>query len=126
MLEPNDARGCLTCGKTLRGRIDKKFCDDYCRNSFNNQQKSRGCCSGYVRSVNNALLKNRRILESLLPDGAGMARASKDKLLLMGFHFRYSTHQYTTKTGKTYFFCYDCGYLPLEKDWLLVVKKKED
>lgn len=30
---------CLNCDKTLKGRTDKKFCDDYCRNSYNNQLK---------------------------------------------------------------------------------------
>ena len=30
-------RLCLECGDHLKGRIDKKFCSDYCRNSFNNK-----------------------------------------------------------------------------------------
>ena len=33
-------RHCLACGKTVKGRIDKKFCDDYCRNVYNNRTKS--------------------------------------------------------------------------------------
>uniref|UniRef100_UPI00374D4ADE DUF2116 family Zn-ribbon domain-containing protein n=2 Tax=Ferruginibacter sp. TaxID=1940288 RepID=UPI00374D4ADE len=57
---------CLTCGKTIKGRTDKKFCDDYCRNGYNNQLKAGD--NNYVRNINNALRKNRRILESLLPD----------------------------------------------------------
>ena len=28
---------CLECGVLVKGRIDKKFCSDYCRNSFNNK-----------------------------------------------------------------------------------------
>ena len=24
---------CLYCGKPVKGRIDKKFCDDWCRNA---------------------------------------------------------------------------------------------
>lgn len=117
---------CLACGKPLKGRVDKKFCDDYCRNNYNNQQKAKGAHSNYVRNINNTLLKNRRILEEILPNGEETAKANKDKLQRMGFHFKYFTHLYTTKTGKTYLYCYDYGYLPLENDWYLIVKRKEE
>lgn len=117
---------CLACGKTLKGRIDKKFCDDYCRNNYNNIQKSKSSHSNYVRNINNTLLKNRKILESILPEGDETAKANRDKLQRLGFHFNYITHIYTTKAGKQYFYCYDYGYLPLESDWFLIVKKKEE
>lgn len=71
-------------------------------------------------------MKNRKILEGILPDGEETAKANKDKLQRLGFHFRYMTHTYTTKTGKTYFYNYDYGYLPLENDWFLIVKRKEE
>jgi len=121
-----DSKACLACGKPLKGRIDKKFCDDYCRNNYNNQQKAKGSHSSFVRNINNALLKNRKVLESILPEGEETAKANKDKLQRMGFQFKYLTHIYTTKTGKTYYYCYDYGYLPLDNDWFLVVRKKEE
>lgn len=124
MIQQPVNRNCLACGKPLRGRADKKFCDDYCRNNYNNQLK--GPVNNYVRNINNALGKNRRILDGLLPNNGGVARASKEKLDQLGFHFRYITHTHTTRTGCTYFFCYDCGYLPLEKGNYLIVRKKED
>lgn len=119
-------RICLACGKGLKGRSDKKFCDDYCRNNFNNRQKANNNHNPFVRSINNTLLKNRKILESVLPENKETAKANLDKLHRLGFHFKYMTHTYTTRTGKTYFFCYDYGYLPLENQWYLVVKQKED
>src|SRR5882672_9331552 len=97
-----DPKTCLSCGRTLKGRIDKKFCDDNCRNNYNNQQKAKGSHSAYVRNINNALFKNRKILETILPDGEETAKANKEKLLRLGFQFKYMTHTYTTKTGKTY------------------------
>lgn len=121
-----ETKTCLTCSKPLKGRIDKKFCDDYCRNNFNNRQKTIGSNSGIIRNINNALLKNRKILESILPENEETAKANKDKLQRLGFQFKYMTHSYTTKTGKTYFYCYDHGYLPLENDWYLIVKRKEE
>lgn len=121
-----ETRKCLACGTVLRGRIDKKFCNDYCRNNYNNEQKAKGGQSPLVRNINNALLKNRKVLESILPEGEETAKANRDKLQRLGFQFKYLTHIYTTKTGKTYYYCYDHGYLPLDNDWFLLVRKKED
>lgn len=114
---------CKACGKTLHGRADKKFCNDYCRNAYNNNLKSAN--STVVRNINNALLKNRRILESVLGEEE-MQKISKDKLLHKGFQTKYITHTYTNKKGNVYHFCYEYGYLPLEHDFLLVVKQKQE
>lgn len=122
----SEIKKCLACEKPLKGRADKKFCDDYCRNNYNNQQKAKGSHSSLVRNINNALLKNRKILETILPDTEETAKANKDKLQRLGFSFKYLTHIYTTKTGKTYYYCYDYGYLPLDNEWFLIVKKKEE
>ena len=124
MLQQAETKTCLNCGKPLKGRADKRFCDDYCRNSYNNQLKSSS--NNLVRNINNALGKNRRILESLLAEGEETAKANKEKLQRLGFQFKYITHTYVTKTGKTYLYCYDYGYLPLENDWYLIVKRKEE
>ncbi|MDQ6755806.1 MAG: DUF2116 family Zn-ribbon domain-containing protein [Bacteroidota bacterium] len=115
---------CLNCDKPVKGRTDKKFCDDYCRNNYNNQLKSNTI--NLVRNVNNALGKNRRILEDMFAEGEDMAKTNKSKLLQKGFQFKYLTHTYTNKKGNVYFFCYDLGYLPLENDWYLLVKQKEE
>jgi predicted nucleic acid-binding Zn ribbon protein len=122
MLQQVEPKICLACGKPLKGRADKKFCDDYCRNSYNNQLKSD--TNNFVRNINNALKKNRRILEELLAEGEETAKANKDKLQRQGFQFKYHTHTYTTRTSKTYVYCYEYGYLPLDNDWFLIVKGK--
>lgn len=123
MLFSNQIRNCQTCSKPLRGRADKKFCDDYCRNSYNNQLKSG--TNNYIRNINNALRKNRRILEELIPENEKMTRAPKEKLQRLGFQFKYTTHTYTNQKGNTYYFCYEYGWLPLENDWYLLVQQKE-
>lgn len=123
MLQPVETKNCLSCGKSLKGRSDKKFCDDYCRNNYNNLLKAGA--NNLVRNINNALAKNRRILEGLLPAGEEMAKAHRDKLLHAGFQFKYLTHTYTNKKGNVYYFTYDFGYLPLEGDWFLIVKRGE-
>ena len=119
-----EVKTCMACGDKLKGRIDKKFCDDYCRNNYNNQLKTRGRQNKIIKSINDMLLKNRKILESIITEDT--AKANREKLLGLGFQFKYITHHYTTKAGKVYSYCYDYGYLPLENDWFLVVKRKEE
>ncbi len=123
MLTVTPDKTCLACDKKLSGRADKKFCNDYCRNSYNNGMKSAN--SPIIRNINNALIKNRRILQGLLGEEE-MTKKPKEKLLAQGFQFKYTTHTYTNKKGNTYFFCYEYGYLPLDNDWYLVVRRKEE
>lgn len=116
------ARTCLCCGKPVRGRSDKKFCDDFCRNNYNNQLK--GEANNYVRNINNALRKNRHVLEEVLGSHE-MTKVGKTRLVNEGLQFKYHTHTYTTQKGSTYTFCYEYGYLPLESDLFLIVKKQD-
>ncbi len=117
---------CLACDKSLRGRVDKKFCDDYCRSNYNNLQKATNKPDAYVKQVNNTLLKNRKILAEVLTDKEEMTKTTSDKLTQKGFVFKYHTHTYKNKKEQTYFFCYDYGYLPLGENWFLVVRRKEE
>lgn len=111
---------CLDCGEELIGRSDKKFCNDLCRNSYNNKLNQDK--NNLVRNINNILRRNRRILAELTPQGK--AKVPKEKLILKGFNFNFYTSTYTTKTGNTYYFCYEYGYLHLEDDYLALVKNE--
>ena len=119
-----EEKKCLECGDPIKGRVDKKFCSDQCRNTFNNRQNSDEV--NYVRNINHILRKNRRIMEKLNPKG--LTRVTKQQLVNKGFNFDYFTHTYTTKTEKNiYIYCYDYGYRILENDeYLIVIDKKKD
>ncbi len=125
MVKDTSSKICLACRKTIKGRTDKKFCDDLCRNDYNNRLKSSD--NNYMRNINNALRKNRRIIAMLLegtPEGKLVVPA--DTLSLKGFEFKYITHITTYKEGKsTYSFCYEYGYQALEGNRYLLVRKKE-
>jgi len=112
---------CPECGDEILGRSDKRFCSDQCRNTFNNRQKKDA--NNYIRNVNNILRKNRRTLADLNPNGK--SKASRNKLVEKGFNFDYYTNSYTTKTGKTYYYCYEFGYLPIEDDYYFLVMKQD-
>ncbi|MDO9510334.1 MAG: hypothetical protein Q7J34_01125 [Bacteroidales bacterium] len=112
---------CNDCGETLRGRSDKKFCSDQCRNNYNNRQNSES--STYVRHVNTILKKNRKIMEVLNP--MGKCTMHRDKLTAKGYNFNFFTSTYTTRKGQTYYFCYEYGYLPIEHDLYALVKRED-
>jgi hypothetical protein len=116
-----NGKTCLNCKKAIRGRADKKFCDDYCRNNYNNQLKS--VTNNCIRNVNHALKKNRQILELLLSDQE-TCRVSREKLLVSGFLFKYHTHTFSNRKKDSYRFCYDYGYLNLEDGSYLIVKSR--
>lgn len=117
-----EKRTCIECGESFNGRADKKFCSDMCRNAYNNKLNSD--TNNYVRNINNILRKNRRIMEELLPEET--AKVSQQKLMDKGFNFSYFTNITTTKTGKSYVFCYEFGYLPIEGNYYLLVKRRAD
>ena len=124
MISEAPLKTCQACNKSIRGRTDKKFCDDYCRNAFNNKIKADS--NNTVRNINNALRKNRRILQELLPINEKMIKTNMEKLLERGFLFKYITHTYTNPKGNVYNFCFEYGYLPLENNSFLIVKQKEN
>ena len=112
-------KNCLECGDKIVGREDKKFCSDGCRNAYNNKMNKDH--TNLMRNINNKLRKNYRILTELNPDGK--TKTTKNKLISKGFDFDLITSVYTTKTGNTYYFVYDQGYMAVENEGYVLVKK---
>ncbi|MDB9980155.1 MAG: hypothetical protein ACKVGT_06030 [Flavobacteriales bacterium] len=111
---------CPECGEKIIGRADKKFCSDGCRNAHNNTLNKDN--KNLIRNVNNRLRKNYRILETL--NVKDKTKTTKERLLRLGFNFDYFTSIYTTKTGSVYYYLYDQGYLSLDNDYYLLVKRE--
>ena len=110
---------CLECGDKIIGRADKKFCSDYCRNSYNNKVNKDS--KNLIRNTNNRLRKNYKILSEA--NTTGKTKITRSKLLDKGFDFTLFTSIYTTKTGNTYYYVYDQGYLAIENELYLLIKK---
>lgn len=113
---------CLECNDSFKGRTDKKFCSDICRNCYNNRLKKS--TSDYYRVINSTLRKNYKILEELIPKGT--TKTSKSKLLQKGFNFSFYTNVNTNKKGANFYYCYEYGYTPMGNDYFHLVKKKEE
>lgn len=112
-------KNCLECHDKIVGREDKKFCCDGCRSAFNNRLNKDS--TNLMRNINHILRKNFRILSELNPESK--AKTTRNKLIHRGFDFTYFTHVLQTKTGNRYCFLYSQGYLCLENDLILLVKK---
>ena len=110
---------CLECGESIKGRSDKKFCSDYCRNAYNNKVNKES--KNLIRNTNNRLRKNYKILSEL--NSKGKTKITRGKLLDRNFDFQLFTSIYTTKTGNVYYYVYDQGYLKLENEYYLLIKR---
>ena len=118
-----EKRKCLYCGEPIYGRMDKKFCCDSCRNSYNYERSHKQ--TNLVRNINAILARNYAILQEL--NVKGKSFVSRQQLTEKGFDFKYFTSSYTTKAGAVYHFVYDQGYVPKEndKDYYLLVKNTD-
>ena len=99
---------CLQCQKPLVGRVDKVFCDPQCRNSYHNRIKRSD--EQYIKLVNSAIRKNRRILKTLAPIGKVIVR--REILESMGYTFDFFSTIYHT-SNSAYYMCYDYGFRAL-------------
>lgn len=113
---------CIYCQHPVKGRADKKFCNDYCRNAHHNLQNS--ATSNAVRNINHCLQKNRRILENLLPPSRQLIKTSAEFLQYSGFNFQYHTHILTNARGNQFFCCYNYGYRWIDNVTVMVMKQE--
>jgi hypothetical protein len=98
--------------------MDKKFCDDACRNYFHNS-KNRNVNS-LCRAIHSTLRNNRRILEELILQKTVESR-DLDRL---GFDFNHITKIEVAKNGKNRFFCYDYGYIILKSGKIQILRRE--
>ena len=113
---------CENCGTTFKGRTDKRFCCDQCRNSFNNRIRREH--EQRIVGINRILRRNRSILRKFNPEGKTTIR--KEYLEKLEFNFKYHTHTATTKLGNTYIYCYEYGYLLLEDGIKVLIVNEQD
>lgn len=102
------SRYCISCGGSIAGRADKKFCNDICKSAYHYIQNSEGEDSLY-KHIDKQLKLNRRILKEY--NKAGKATVRKTVLLDEGFSPKYFTHYWKNSKGDVYLFCYEYGFL---------------
>jgi len=107
-------RICLDCGAPVKGRSDKKFCSDQCRNNYNNRLNRTS--TNLVRNVHGLLRKNRKILSDLYLDGK--TKVHKDALFALGYNFGFFTHYIEITGGTKHHYCFEYGLRETEGNYI--------
>jgi len=101
-------RTCTHCGKSIHGRIDKKYCSGECRFEAYKIRKNLNMQS--INIVNDILMKNREILKTLC--ASGNIVVERRTLLALGFDPSNFTSIFITVSRKIYYLCYDFAFSP--------------
>lgn len=101
-------RLCLNCKSELHGRVDKKYCSEYCKSNFNYELNKNKAVSLF-KSIDQQLKLNRRLLRDFNKAGKSIVRM--EKIVAAGFNPKYFTHYWKNKKGDVYLFCYEFGFL---------------
>jgi hypothetical protein len=112
---------CRYCGKPVRGRSDKLFCDVICKNAFHNvahQQERRD-----VHQIDRILKHNRKVLKEVLGDRLKV-QVPRAALIQQGLQFEFHTHQQKHAGDKQLICCYEYGYICLDQERTLIVRLK--
>lgn len=113
-------KNCLTCDSIIRGRTDKKFCDDYCRSAYNNKHATTKLSN--VRAITNKIIKNRRILEKWATKKRNPV--SLYDLLSDGLSLSYATEYIHQPVGNPHIYCFEFGYQLLPGNQCRILKPK--
>lgn len=116
----NQTKTCRQCGREMHGRSDKKYCNDDCRNIFNNT-KHQHSETPYVKGITSTLRKNRKVLLTIAPANRNWIIVSQVVLTRLGFNFYYHTHS-TPIGSKILTCCFEVGYFHLENSNVLIIR----
>jgi len=126
MIKPEiqfDIRNCLECGKDLKGRLGKKYCDPACKSAYHNSHTNEA--EAEIKKVNRIIRHNRSILKLLSPEGKATVR--KEVLDQLSYDYRFFTGLFKSKNN-LYYLVYDYAFSPIldgVKEKVLIVKKQE-
>lgn len=109
---------CIFCGSDLKGRSDKRYCDDVCRNNHHYALKKDN--NSLVKDINNILVHNREVLKSFYKNKITVA--NRNQLVESGFDFELFTSIYRTRKNEEYRVVYDYAYKFISDDELLLIK----
>lgn len=103
---------CPVCGGELKGRLDKKYCSPKCKNMASYEKRLVN--ERFYLDVDKQLKTNRKILKRF--NKSGFTTLRKEKLIGEGFNPKFFTHYWKNSKGQVYLFCFDFGFLEIEKD----------
>src|ERR1700743_2468050 len=102
---------CEDCGKDIKGRSDKRFCDDTCRNNFNRKkrQAEQAPIDDEALEIIRTIKRNYQLIKSKDLAADIIISQPVEGLFKKGFNANYFTS--TRKVdGELYRFCFECGF----------------
>lgn len=105
-------KACPICGQSIAGRSDKLYCSTQCKNAASYDRHKQQ--EHFFVKVDRQLKINRKILKKY--NRSGFTTLRQEKLITEGFNPRFFTHYWKNKEGNVYLFCYDYGFLSIERD----------
>jgi len=102
-------KNCINCQEKLTGRSDKKFCNEACKNEFNNKAsaiRNRAAGTGLYASIS----KNREVLAGLYANGIREINARD--LECFGFNFKSITGVEVPGDGNLKLVCNEFNLVP--------------
>ncbi len=121
--QPQFVKTCMECDAKIKGRVDKRFCDDNCRSAFHNKHNRNQML--ITREINAVLRRNRQILKDIFETNQSDTIVSKQHLEKKGFLFDFLTHSNEKPNNPTTKYCYEFGYLELKEGQFKIYKTQD-
>lgn len=122
-LNQTDKKYCENCAEPILGRTDKRFCDTYCKNTFNSNRRKSQRLAEYdnLPEIFKIIKKNHEILKNYQPgefkEQYSLEGISRKELLAKGFNFRFFTNVQRDSFGQYWKFCFDYGWKEVGNDY---------
>lgn len=113
-------KNCDYCNEEFKGRINKKFCSNSCKNAFHNERYREK--EATVRDLNKVLHKNWTILKEMY----GVHKSTPISINILesnGYKMKYHTHLHNSPLGEKYTMVYDYGFKNHFDNQIQIVKE---
>ena len=112
---------CRLCKKIVRGRSDKKFCSNACKNEYH--FRLRKSTQGVVTETDKILHRNRPILLECIGKNKKQIRISRTILDKKKFNHSYITGYYINSKEKVYHLIYDFAWMEFSDGSILIIRR---
>ncbi|MCB9227973.1 MAG: hypothetical protein R2836_07995 [Chitinophagales bacterium] len=113
---------CKICKKEIKGRSDKLFCSNACKNYYHTNL--RKVTKGVAFEIDKILHRNRSILLEIIGKHKTQIKTQRMVLDKKKFSYKYHTHINVNSQGKTFYWLYDLAWMAFSNDEILIVKKR--
>ncbi|MBK7409576.1 MAG: hypothetical protein IPJ40_16945 [Saprospirales bacterium] len=113
---------CLQCGKSFRGRSDKKYCSLPCKNAHYRLRTDPH--HEILKKVDAILHRNHAILSQLPWEDKKILTIPKIYLDTHGFNFDFHTGTFTNRHNQLFFYLYNFAWRPHPENKIWIMKNK--